>query len=310
MYIPLYNKSNYNLLSSLLKIDDIVDYAKTNQLPSISIADSNMFGTMEFIKKCEKVSIKPVIGLELNLDEFTVVTYAKDYQGYLNLIKLSTIQNERKVTIDDLKNHNKNTITVLPFQYKESFETLKSIYEELYLGYTNKKEEQESLLFTKNVIFYRKALYLNKKDEYILPYLYRIRDGKTITDEIEYDTKDYELNIVDIYELTDNVGLINTNKLADNCNLQFPKAENLLPIYECSDPKQYLYELCRVGINKRLNGNVPKNYQERLIKELKIINEMGFANYFLVVYDFIKYAKKNKILVGPGRGSAAGSLVA
>ncbi len=310
MYTPLYNKSNYNLLSSLLKIDDIIDYAKTKQLPSIAITDSNMFGTMEFIKKCEKVNIKPVIGLELNLDEFTLVTYAKDYQGYLNLIKLSTIQNERKITIDDLKKHNKNTITVLPFQYKESFETLKTIYEEFYLGYTNKKEEQEALLFTKNIIFYRQALYLNKNDEYILPYLYRIRDGKTITDEIEYNTKECELNIEDIYELTDNVGLINTNKLADNCNLQFPKAENLLPIYECSDPKQYLYELCRVGINKRLNGNVPKNYQERLIKELKIINEMGFANYFLVVYDFIKYAKKNKILVGPGRGSAAGSLVA
>ncbi|MBQ8193470.1 MAG: DNA polymerase III subunit alpha, partial [Bacilli bacterium] len=72
----------------------------------------------------------------------------------------------------------------------------------------------------------------------------------------------------------------------------------------------YLCELCKVGLSKRLNGNVPKEYQDRLFYELKVINEMGFPNYFLVVYDFIRFAKKNKILVGPGRGSAAGSLVA
>ena len=61
---------------------------------------------------------------------------------------------------------------------------------------------------------------------------------------------------------------------------------------------------------KRLQGNVSDVYKTRLTYELSIIEKMGFSNYFLVVYDFIKYAKKNGILVGPGRGSAAGSLVA
>ena len=65
MYIPLYNKSNYSLLSSLLKIDDIISYATNNHLNSIAITDFNMFGTMEFIKKCEKANIKPIIGLEI-----------------------------------------------------------------------------------------------------------------------------------------------------------------------------------------------------------------------------------------------------
>lgn len=95
MYIPLYNKSNYNLLSSLLKIDDIVKFAKNNNLTSISLTDSNMFGTMEFIKKCEKANIKPVIGLEINLDNFKIVLFCKNYKGYQSLIKLSTIQSER-----------------------------------------------------------------------------------------------------------------------------------------------------------------------------------------------------------------------
>lgn len=310
MYIPLFNKSNYTLLSSLLRIDDIIKYTIDSHVPSIALTDTNMFGTMEFIKKCEKNNIKPIIGLELLLDDFHLVLLAKDYQGYQSLIKLSTIQNEQKITTEDLTNFKTNVIAIVPFKYKESYPLLQDIYEELYLGYTTKKESQEANILTKNIVFFRESLYLNKEDEDLLKYLYLIRDGKTVSDDVEYETANYELNISNIMNLSENTGLINSQRIADQCNLEFPKAENLLPIYECEDPKKYLFELCRVGLAKRLNGTIPNNYKERLIYELKVINEMGFPNYFLVVYDFIKFAKKNKILVGPGRGSAAGSLVA
>ena len=120
----------------------------------------------------------------------------------------------------------------------------------------------------------------------------------------------HELNINNINDLSSEEGLNNTLKICNMCNLEFPKVENLLPIYECDNPKKYLFDLCRAGLTKRLGGNIPDNYKERLVYELTVINDMGFSNYFLVVYDYIKFAKKNKILVGPGRGSAAGSLVA
>ncbi len=304
MIIPIYNKSNYTLLSSLLKIDDIISYAKKNNLPSISLTDSNMFGTMEFIHKCQKQDIKPVIGLEVNLEDFTIVIYAKNYEGYKSLIKLSTIQSERVVDIEDLKKYNKEVIVVLPFTYKDKFNLLGDIYIDLYLGFNSQLEEKESLIITKNIVFFRESLYLNKNDEEYLNYLYRIRDGKTITDEVEYDTKNHELDTTDINHIDNNI------KILEECNLIFPETENLLPIYECSDPKKYLLELSKKGLSKRLNNEVTNEYKERLMYELNIINDMGFPNYFLVVYDFIKYAKKNKILVGPGRGSAAGSLVA
>ena len=305
MIIPIYNKSNYTLLSSLLKIDDIISFAKKNNLPSISLTDSNMFGTMEFIHKCEKQCIKPVIGLEVNLEDFTIVLYAKNYKGYQSLIKLSTIQSERVVTIDDLKKYNKEVIVVLPFIYNNKFDLLGDIYIDLYLGYKTKEEEKESLIITKNIVFFRESLYLNKNDEEYLNYLYRIRDAKTITDEVEYDTKNHELDTSEVITNIDN-----NKKILDECNLNFPETENLLPIYECPDPKKYLFELSKKGLSKRLNNEVTNEYKERLTYELNVISDMGFANYFLVVYDFIKYAKKNKILVGPGRGSAAGSLVA
>ena len=71
-------------------------------------------------------------------------------------------------------------------------------------------------------------------------------------------------------------------------------------------------QLCKLGLNKRLSGlNVnSKEYVDRLFYELDVINKMGYCDYFLIVYDFVKYAKKNNVLVGPGRGSAPGSLVA
>lgn len=310
MYIPLFNKSNYSLLSSLLRIDDIINFALSTNISSIALTDTTMYGTMEFIKKCQEHNLKPIIGLNVILPDYNIILLAKDYKGYQSLIKLSTIQNERQVTFEDIEKFNINVICLVPNSFQEHFEKLKPIYKDIYLGYENKKEELSALLVTENIVFLRESLYLTKNDSKTLPYLYRIRDGKTISEECSYDIENHELKIDNILELTDNQGLVNTLKIADNCNLEFPPTENLLPIYECENPATYLFELCKAGLTKRCAGTIPIDYQKRLAYELKVINEMGFSNYFLVVYDFIKYSKKNKILVGPGRGSAAGSLVA
>ena len=310
MYIPLYNKSNYSLLSSLLKVDDIINFAKNNNISSIALTDNNMYATMEFIKKCRKEEIKPIIGLEIALEEGIIVLFAKDYIGYQSLIKLTTIQSERIINIEDLKKNNKNLIVVIPFKYYKLLSTIGEIYLDLYLGYSDKEEQKEALIITKNIVFFRESLYLNSNDSKILPYLYRIRDGKTILDKIDYNEKYHELKISNINDLSDKLGLNNTFKIEKSCNIEFPERENLLPIYDVENPKKYLFDLCRVGLSKRLNKEIPEKYKKRLLYELKVIDEMGFNNYFLVVYDFIKFAKKNKILVGPGRGSAAGSLVA
>lgn len=310
MYIPLFNTTNYTLLSSLIKIDDLIQFAVQSNISSIAITDQNMFGTMEFIKKCEKSNIKPIIGLKVFIEDYYIILYAKNYDGYKNLIKISTLQNEMLITSKELKRYSSDLICIIEFKHKDRFDEVCNIYKELYLGYKDKKEEKESLIITNNVVFIRESLYINKNDEMFLPYLYRIRDGKTILDDNNYDTENHELYINNILDLSDNKGLINSINIAENCNIEFPKPELLLPIYNVENPKKYLFDLSRAGLMKRLDGIIPDSYKERLKYELKIIDEMGFANYFLVVYDFIKFAKKNKILVGPGRGSAAGSLVA
>ena len=311
MYIPLYVKSNYSLLSSMLKVDDIISYSLNNNLEYAALNDINMFAVQEFILKCEKVNIKPIISLAITIDTKEIVLFAKNYDGYKSLIKLTTIKSKEDINLDDLKKYKDGLLVVIPYDSLEIKSTL-DFYEEIYFGYKNKKEEEQLHEFTEQVIFFRECLYLNKSDSTYLKYLYLIRDGKTVMDDVTYDIFDHELNCNNIMSLSSNQGLVNTFNFASKCNIIFPKPKLLLPIYKDTrnmDPEKYLFELTKVGLSRRLDGEIPNNYKERLSYELNIINEMGFANYFLVVYDFIKFAKKNNILVGPGRGSAAGSLV-
>ena len=310
MYIPLFNTSNYTIQSSLLKIKDIVEYAKKSNIPSIALTDTNMFGTMEFIKSCEENGIKPIIGLKVNLSDSYIILIAKNYDGYKNLLKLSTIQSENIINEEILIKYKKDLIAIVPYQFSSYYEKLSNIYIDIYLGYSSKEEENNAIIITKKIVFLRESLYLYRNEKETLAYLYRIRDGKTVSDEVEYDLDNHELTITNIYQFSSEKGVENTFNIAEQCNIEFPKSEILLPVYECDNPQKYLFDLCRVGLSKRLNNEIPNNYKERLVYELNIINEMGFSNYFLVVYDYIKFAKKNKILVGPGRGSAAGSLVA
>ena len=103
-----------------------------------------------------------------------------------------------------------------------------------------------------------------------------------------------------------------TLEVAERCNVEIELGRILLPKFPTPDDRDafdYLVELCEKGLARRYD-KVDAELRERLQFELKTIREMGFADYFLIVWDFIRFAKRNGVSVGPGRGSAAGSLVA
>ncbi|KKQ67818.1 MAG: polymerase III catalytic subunit, DnaE type protein [Parcubacteria group bacterium GW2011_GWA2_38_27] len=107
--------------------------------------------------------------------------------------------------------------------------------------------------------------------------------------------------------------LENTQKIADACNFDFELGKTKLPLFEVPNnktPDQYLEELCQQGLKKRFGKNPSQEVLDRLNYELSVIKQTGFASYFLIVQDFVNWAKQNRIVVGPGRGSAGGSLVA
>lgn len=105
----------------------------------------------------------------------------------------------------------------------------------------------------------------------------------------------------------------NTQKIADSCNFEFELGKVKLPRFETPDGKDanlYLRKLCFAGLAKRYGQKPEKSVLERLDYELETIKQTGFVSYFLIVQDFVNWAKKNRIIVGPGRGSVGGSLVA
>ena len=102
-YVPLNLKTGNYLLSSMIKIPELISYAKKHGIDTLSIADNNMYGAIDFYKACKNNDIKPIIGLEILIDGLKLVLYAQNYDGYKNLIKLSTISSERDLNLDDQK---------------------------------------------------------------------------------------------------------------------------------------------------------------------------------------------------------------
>ncbi len=297
-FIPINIKTHYQLLHSLIKIDELVDYAIKHNIDTLGVTDSDMFGTMEFISKCNLNGIKPIIGIDLIVEELQFILYAKNYEGYINLCKIVSEKNINKLDLDFLKSHNQNVICVCD---EKDYELLSNTYE-TYIKYTNQNEKVNALLKTKNIVYLKETLYLELEDREYMKYLDMIRDGKTIDNyvNIEYDNSIIsEVNALD-YETQ--------KSFVDKINITLPKYDLTLPKY-CEKSYELLISLCKAGLTKRLGGKVTKEYVDRLKNEMEVIKEMGFVDYFLIVYDFILYAKKNKIIVGPGRGSAAGSLV-
>lgn len=161
------------------------------------------------------------------------------------------------------------------------------------------------------------AHYLKREDAEMHDILLCIQTGKTVNDEdrMRFETEEFYIKseeemrglFADVPESIDN-----TQKIADMCNLEFEFNHYHLPEFKLPEgvnSADYLRELCEKGLRERYGDNPDKKNSDQLDYELDMINRMGFTDYFLIVSDFVSYAKNSGIPVGPGRGSAAGSIV-
>ncbi len=162
------------------------------------------------------------------------------------------------------------------------------------------------------------AHYIEKSDAKIQDILVCIQTKKKLDDKdrLAFETDEtYIKSTEEMYELFRNFpsAITNTSEIAEKCNVNFEFGVIKLPEFKSGkniSNREYFINLCYEGLKKRYGENPSENIKKRMEYEIQIINSMGFIDYFLIVWDFVNYAKSNDIPVGAGRGSGAGSLCA
>ncbi len=286
---------------------------------------------------------------EYDSKPYHLVLLAENNEGYENLIYLVSkaftdgFYNKPRVDIELLKEHNKGIIAcsaclggiVSKFLSEGNYEAAKEnalVYESIF-GKGNfflelqdhhlpeQREVNAKLLKMSRetgieLIATNDVHYITRSDAYAQDVLMCIQTNKTVDDpqRMKFDTDEFYLKSGDeMHELFPDIpqAFSNTVKIAERCNVDIEFGHYHLPDFPLPDGVdhyQYLCEQCNKGLYERYGENAEK-HRERLEYELSIIGRMGFADYFLIVSDFIGYAKRTGIPVGAGRGSSANSIV-
>lgn len=279
--------------------------------------------------------------------EYAINVYAMGYEGYKSLVKLSTLSYSRYISarpIIDTQEIQKNSDNLVCIIGGINSELLKAITEMEY-DYARKIITKYSQMFHN---FYVEIPAFSIKKRYLDKYIQIVKELNVpyvITNDVYYaDEEDYYLQSIvsaikenvsidrvkKAYKYNDlylknkeeilksfegydtefiNQGILNTEKIAKMCEIEIPKNEFKFPELELEvSEKEYLKDAVYKGaLNKY--GSLSKEINERIEYELSVIDKMGFNGYFIIVSDIVKYANENDILIGPGRGSASGSIV-
>ena len=294
-YYPICVKTDYSLLNSLIKVDDLINFLKLNNITHAGICDNNLSGSFEFYKKMINSNLNPIIGYEVTFNDFKIYLYALNEVGFYNLIKINYLNESNLLDKTNLIKYSSNVLCVVPYK---SLDLKKEVdfFDYVYFSYETKEELKNLSIITDKVLYLNELKTIDKDIKY-LKFLNKLGgtnnlfDNNKITnlDEFDFNT---QMEFIKLFKLN----------LEFN-NLYIPKYNNDVNSFS------YLKALSKKGLEKRLNNNVTNDYVARLNYELNVINDMGFVDYFLIVYDYVLFAHKENIMVGPGRGSAAGSLV-
>lgn len=281
--------------------------------------------------------------------EYDLVLLAKTLAGYQNLLRLTSKLNlltdngsdPAKVTWPELAPYFKDLVVIVPAndrselhslftnqpdlgrQYVDKLTGLLGEGSELYLGIYAQPEQEEYIAFCQDLgqlAAVDDNRYLRPEDQFLRRTMLAIRDGQTIADPetVSKQAGSHWLRpAADLLERCQQLGVPeaaeNTGKIAASCNVTIKLNGPELPTFKQDKFKtsqEALHHLAQAGLADRFAGKkIPENYQQRLDYELGVIHQMGFDDYFLIVWDVMNFAHRQKITTGPGRGSACGSLV-
>lgn len=380
-FVHLHGHSEYSLLDGLSKIPKLVSKVKELGMDAVAITDHGvLYGAIEFYKACKEAGIKPIIGVEMYVakrsyndkegidrEPFHLTVLAKNYEGYLNLMKLVSIAHlegyyyRPRVDKTLLTQYSKGLIALSGCpsgefvgaldekgeeKAREVLESYRSIFgEDFYLELQKHpyKESQEGILDEKvlkdlqdlerlqdltweGVRNLSKKLgilpvatndfhYVEKQDAEAQDVLLCVQTSKLLAETNRLrmvDTPDYFVKSAEEIEESFQEypqALENTIKIANACNLEIPLGVASFPVFKTPnglDSMEYLRQLTFQKASEKLR--VTRVIKERLEYELGVIEKKKYADYFLVVWDFMEWAHLNGVITNT-RGSAAGSMI-
>ncbi|WP_209122082.1 DNA polymerase III subunit alpha [Alkalihalobacillus sp. BA299] len=349
-FVHLHLHTEYSLLKGACRIREVVQRAKNKGFHALAITDERvLFGAIPFYKACLDEGIKPIIGLELMVSmedqakAYPFLLYAKNETGYEQLIKLSTLANRnhhQTVDINNVLDYSDGLIVVAGYengllldavrsnefnQVNTLISLLKSKFSFDDLFIELQVHRREDLVVMNKIVQLSNSLEVDivasnhvhfTEKEHVLAYqiVNGIREGKWL----ETNDNGFEQYYLKTVEEMKNIFkkfprfLSNTVKIAERCSLSLTLGTIQLPKYPLSSDvtsEDYLQDICEKQLSIKYN-EITSEMRERLRYELQVISNMGFSDYFLIVWDFMKFARNEGMITGPGRGSAAGSLVA
>ncbi len=337
--------SGYSLLNSTVRLEKLVRTAREYGYTSLALTDHHvMYGIPAFDRICRAGGIQPLFGMEATVayhgQPVPFILLAKDNTGYRNLMKLSTLLSTKETCTEEEFRHYAGHCHVIAYgeggypdrelldddreAVRRKLLTMKDELPEFDIALSY---QETSLWRMKNATLKRiasslnirtvalnRVFYLNREDDELFRILGSIRTGKPLSDQsLPLIKGRYFLTEEEMRSLYDADDLVRTDEIAAMCRADLDIPKTSLPHFETPaglTSAQYLTQLCLAGLKKRLNGREDAVYLKRLKYELDTIIEMHYEDYFLIVYDFICHARREGIYVGPGRGSAAGSLTA
>ena len=331
-FVPLRIVSCYSFLQSGLTIEKITSSVVKNDYFALGLCDNGvMFGVPSFAKASESIKRPYLIGIETHINDDVICLYAINEEGYHHLMEISTTIQKEELTFDYIKAHSSGLAAIIEthnekfkdlfINDEKSFVKLLFDYSEVfkngfYLGIEVICKEDVSFAnkirkFAKEhayeTIAFPKILYQKKDDAIVLKIVEAIAHDETL-EEKKLDGQQYFMTFDAYKKVYNSLEIENTKKLVESSTFNFHQKRGELLHYPVDDSQVSLKDNCYKALAK-LGLDKNENYIKRLEYELGVINSMGYADYFLIVQDYVSYAKSHHILVGPGRGSAAGSLV-
>ena len=326
-----------DMLKSTIHLEQLIEKLKKNNTKVAAITNSMLYGVLPFWHTLIKNDIQPVIGLtikvQLDNGPVSLVIYAENNKGYENILKISSAMETRELDLLPkkwLSAYREGIIAVYkadPLLSKDNLIELTSIFKQscLFIGIerpSGKPTEEESFVreiaeeLNITLTVYHECRYVDQEDAFAFEVLHAMDQSVKMTDYQRKKPKpdSHVLSYEEWKEWFADVPewISNTKTMLERCMVVFDKKKHIMPKYPLPvdvNAKDYLVSLCEEGLKERV-PLYTQAYLDRLQYEIDVISQMQYEDYFLIVQDFMKYAKRSNILTGPGRGSSASSLVA